>query len=401
MGKQNLSKPIVLIVKHVFFLFLSNYCTVAMAQSQSSLITLYELHKTNYTATYQECVDWYAKADSAFETVKVLDYGPSDAGHPMQLAVLSADKDFDHASLHAKNKRIILIMNAIHPGEPEGVDASMLLLKDLATNPSWATVLKDVVICIIPQYNIEGVLNRGSYSRANQDGPESYGFRGNGQNLDLNRDFMKCDSRNTLAFQRLFHDWNPDVFIDNHTSDGADYQHTLTYIAPIPGSLAPELESFVNQELTPEIGKYCSGKNYRMAPYVESYGETPDSGLTGFYAMPRYSMGFVALWGTIGYTVETHMLKPFDKRLEANLVFMEACILTVHKNKDQIGRLRPPQQIPNRCVLNNILDTSKYETIPFEGYEAGHKNSLVSGAPRLFYDRTKPWKKRHQILQPF
>src|ERR1039458_6157956 len=196
---------------------------IGSGQKSAFLVTPYELHQTNYSATYQECKKWYEKADSAFETVKVLDYAMTDGGHPLQLAVYSADKDFDPTSLHKKNKRIILIMNAIHPGEPEGVDASMLLLRDMATQQDWAKILENVVVCIIPQYNIEGVINRGSYSRANQDGPESYGFRGNGENLDLNRDFIKCDSRNTRAFTQLFHDWDPDVFIDNHTSDGADY----------------------------------------------------------------------------------------------------------------------------------------------------------------------------------
>jgi len=367
------------------------------AQSANPLLTPYEIHKTNYTATYEECKNWYHKADSAFETVKVLDYDLTDGGHPLQLAVYAADKDFSAASLHQKNKRIVLIMNAIHPGEPEGVDASMLLLRDMATQKEWIPVLKNVVVLIIPQYNIEGVINRGSFSRANQDGPESYGFRGNGENLDLNRDFIKCDSKNTRAFEKLFTEWKPDVFIDNHTSDGADYQYTLTYITNMPGSLPKELNDFVNKRMIPAIDKRCTSDGFEMIPYVESFKETPDSGITGFAATPRYSMGYAGLYNTIAYTVETHMLKPFDLRLKATYSFMKACINEVYQNDEKISLLRKnafqASKNATNLTVQSKMDTAKYDLIHFKGYEAGHKTSQVTGMPRLYYDRTKPYDK--------
>jgi murein tripeptide amidase MpaA len=123
-----------------------------------------------------------------------------------------------------KNKTIILVNNGIHPGEPDGINASMMLcetiLKDYA---KYAPLFKNVVLAFIPVYNVEGMLNRNSTSRANQDGPAEYGFRGNGKNLDLNRDFIKMDSRNAWAFVELFQSLQPHVFIDTHVSNGADY----------------------------------------------------------------------------------------------------------------------------------------------------------------------------------
>jgi hypothetical protein len=375
------------------------------AQKTNSLITPYEVHKSNYTATYEECRDWYKKVDSAFETVKVLDYPQTDAGHPLQLAVFSADKDFSPVSLHAKNKKIILIMNAIHPGEPEGVDASMLLLRDLATKKEWNPVLKDIVILIIPQYNIEGVLNRGGFSRANQEGPESYGFRGNGENLDLNRDFIKCDSKNTRTFQQIFHEWQPDVFIDNHTSDGADYQYTLTCIQSNPACMSTALGNFISNEMTPAINKRCSLEGFEMCPYVEPIKESPDSGLSGFDCLPRYSMGYTALWNTISYTVETHMLKPFDQRLKATYSFMTACINEVHINADKITALREKALAEyshgGTYNLQWEQDTSRFDMIDFKGYEAAFKPSNITGAMRLYYDRNKPYNKKIKYYNYF
>ncbi|MDQ3292253.1 MAG: hypothetical protein M3Q05_13280, partial [Bacteroidota bacterium] len=194
-------------------------------------LTPYEKSTGNKTATYQECIAYYQKLDKAYEALKLVEYGSTDVGKPLHVAVLSSDKDFNPVSLRKKNKRILLIQNGIHPGEPEGIDASMMLARDYLQKKEWQAYLKDVVVLFIPIYNVDGSLNRNSYSRANQEGPESYGFRGNARNLDLNRDYIKNDSRNAQTFTKIFQEWQPDVFVDTHTSNGADYQHTMTLIA--------------------------------------------------------------------------------------------------------------------------------------------------------------------------
>ena len=99
------------------------------------------------------------------------------------------------------------------------------------------------------------MLNRSSNSRANQNGPNEYGFRGNAQNLDLNRDFIKMDTENSFTFAKIFHDLNPDVFVDNHVSNGADYQYVLTYISSLRQRLAPSLSTIIYDSLLPNLEK--------------------------------------------------------------------------------------------------------------------------------------------------
>lgn len=117
------------------------------------------------------------------------------------------------------NKRIILINNGIHPGEPDGIDASMLLARDIVTNK--VKLPDNVVLAFIPVYNIGGCLNRSAFYRVDQNGPEEFGFRGNSQNLDLNRDFIKSDSKEARSFAEIFHLTDPDIFLDNHVSNGS------------------------------------------------------------------------------------------------------------------------------------------------------------------------------------
>lgn len=90
--------------------------------------------------------------------------------------------------------------------------------------------LENVLLVAIPIYNIGSSLNRNLTTGVNQNGPEENGFRRNSKNFDLNRDFIKSDTKNTKSFIEIFQTYNPDIFIDNHVSNVADYQYMLTYI---------------------------------------------------------------------------------------------------------------------------------------------------------------------------
>jgi hypothetical protein len=255
---------------------------------------------------------------------------------------------------------------------------------------------KDVVICIIAVYNIDGCLNRG-LSRINQNGPRAYGFRGNYRNLDLNRDFIKCDSRNALAFEQILNTWKPEVFLDNHTSDGADYQYVMTLIETQKDKQNPILADYTSKTLSPELYKRMKASGYEMTPYVESEEASPDSGIASFLETPRFATGYAAQHNIISYITETHMLKPFDKRVYATYDFMQALIAIYQRDAKLIGDLkhRADEQVAQQqtFALNWELDQQHYDTLVFKGYTAGHKTSDVSGLPRLYYDRSKPYTK--------
>lgn len=355
----------------------------------------YELDaKKNTTVTYQELQQYYSSLLKGRKDVKMIDYGLTDVGKPLQLIVLSKDGDFDPKSIKAKGKAVMLINNGIHPGEPEGIDASMMFIRNLLQGNKLPD---NLVLCVIPVYNIAGMLNRGE-SRVNQNGPNEYGFRGTRQHYDLNRDFIKGDTRNSRLFQKIFSTWDPDVFFDTHTSNGADYQYVMTLIETHKDKLHQDLAPYMKYKFTDELYRRMDKEGFPMVPYVNSKGETPESGLVSFLESPRYSTGYAALHNTIGYMPETHMWKPYQQRVESTYALMKNLFeVSVQESKDLVAlRKKIKEKVASQTdfPVSWTLDTENVGKIEFRGFESGKKASEVSGQERLYYDRDKPFSKQ-------
>ncbi len=350
---------------------------------------------SNQTPTYPELVGWYQNMDQQHAEIELYAMGESDTEFPIYVCIINGSKDSLKTFQKARTSTTVLINNAIHPGEPDGVNASMQWITD------WVSAGKPTknlpLIAFIPAYNVGGMLNRGSFSRANQLGPEEYGFRGNAQNLDLNRDFIKMDSKNALTFAKIYNALDPDVFVDTHVSNGADYQYTITFIHSVKERLMAPLRQLQEEEYIPAMTKAMKTNNWDWAPYVNTRGETPETGLTAFNDLPRYAQGYASLFHSLSITVETHMLKPFPQRVQATLDYFHFLFDWVGKNSQYIETKRQESlalyAAQPYAKFNFQLNEKQFQLIPFKGFEAGHKPSEVSGQPRLYYDRNRPWEK--------
>ncbi len=359
----------------------------------------------DHSATYTEGVAFYKTLAQKYpKWLKLSEVGMTDAGYPLHVGVVSFDGSFTPQLARQRQKVIFFVNNAIHPGEPEGVDATMMLVRDYLKNTDNQRFMKNIVLVFIPFYNIDGVLNRGRLSRVNQNGPDDYGFRGNSKNLDLNRDFIKADTKNAQTFNTIFSQWMPHIFMDNHTSNGADYQYTMTLIATQKDKLNTYLSDYQQNSLLPRLFKDMKSRDWEMSPYV-NFEEKVEGGLVAFPDMPRYSTGYAALHNSIGFMPETHMLKPFPSRVRATYALMDCMIKIMHDDYRKIvdAQLKAINDVENKTQfdINWKLDTSRKETIQFKGFEAGYKPSEVSSLPRLYYDRSKPYEKTLPYLPHF
>ena len=377
------------------------FCTFAALSQNSKYDTYFEKGNGNQSATYSETIRYYKMLDADFASIEMKQMGLTDSGEPLHIVIFNNERNFDFNQL--SNEAVILINNGIHAGEPDGIDATMMLFRDLALGKIKPP--KNTIIVAIPVYNIGGALNRNSTSRVNQDGPEAYGFRGNARNFDLNRDFIKADTKNTKSFIDIFNLVHPDIFIDNHVSDGADYQYTLTYIMTQPDKLGKPLGNYFRNEMMPTMLKDLLQKKIEMTPYVNVWDGTPDKGFQQFFESPRFATGYTSLFNTIGFVVETHMLKKYAARVKATYDFMTETIAYTELNFKKIKQLRIENEqqyaAGKTYPVKWVIDSTKVSQLSFLGYEGSYKKSDVTTGNRLFYDRKKPYKKDVPYLDTY
>lgn len=348
----------------------------------------------NTTPTYHELIEMYRSLAAEHAEIELYSMGESDYGLPIYVCVLNGAQDSLKTFEKARKQTTLLINNGIHPGEPDGINACLIWIEDWIKNGKKTKNMP--VIGIIPAYNVGGMMNRSSSSRANQEGPDEYGFRGNAQNLDLNRDFIKMDSKNMFAFATIFHALDPDVFIDTHVSNGADYQYTLTYISSVKERMAPSMAKITHEQFIPILSKKLSKKKTDLIGYVNLEDDVPEKGMSVFNDLPRYAMGYAALFNTMSFTIETHMLKPFQQRTEATLLFLETTIDWMGNNSSTIEKAREEAFQHDSSLSQfpfNFELTDQKDSILFKGYEHSYPISEVTGQKRLKYHRDQPFEK--------
>lgn len=354
--------------------------------------------KSNKTFTYDKLIEAYVSLDNEYESANLLEVGTTDIGKPLHLLIISENGETDIEKLKQEDKRIVFVNNGIHAGESCGIDASYELAKEiLDPNNKLHQLLDRVVLVVIPVYNVGGMLNRGQFSRANQNGPEEHGFRANAQNLDLNRDFIKCDSRNAMILNQVFTAWDPDIFIDTHTTNGSDHQYTLTVISTQRNKQNPIIGRFQHELMVPDLFREMENSKMEITPYIYPTKRDPQYGVKDFLETPRFSSGYATLFNCISFITEAHVFKPYSDRVIQTKAFLKTVIKYVHSNASTIKKIRKEafefQKNQDSFPISWELDTTQFVELNFKGFETEIRKSDLTKLEMRFYDRTKPYDK--------
>ncbi len=367
--------------------------------------TPFEQSKGKETAGYEEIIDHYKTLDEHYTQAKLTELGPSDAGEPLHLFVVSQDMIFDPHHPSRKDKTVIMIMNGIHPGESDGIDASMIFFDVILNGQEEMKEFKDLIFVVFPVYNVGGCKNQKPYRRANQNGPTQFGSRGNARNLDLNRDFIKADSRNTRLFQKAFVNWDPDLFLDTHVSNGADYSYTNTLLSTGHDKLYKPQKELLKSKLEPFLFQKMKRAGHEMTPYVNVFGKDPLNGYAQFFDSPRYSTGFAAIHHTLGFMLENHMLKPYRERVYSTFDFLLEFGRMGLKYREEIKETkRLSKTIAQDKTVFPIqwdVDFDREEKIMFKGFQRVWKISSVTDDTLWYYDREKPYEEEISFYEHF
>ncbi|MDP2303358.1 MAG: M14 family metallopeptidase [Ignavibacteria bacterium] len=379
--------------------------------SKSDWETKFE--KSNYLSSpnYEETNNYFKKLETHSPYAKIISIGKSPQGRDINTIIVSKDKYFNPKSAKKSGKPIVLIICGIHSGEIEGKDAGMLLLREILVTKEKEKYLDNSILLFVPIFSVDGHERSSNYNRINQNGPTEMGWRTTAQNLNLNRDWIKADAPEMQAMLKFFSTWLPDFFVDSHTTNGADYQYTITYGIEKFRTLYPALSNEVMNSFIPFMESRMNEEGYLIAPYVGFKDGVLEKGIVDWASPPRFSNGYSAYQNRMGLLVETHMLKPFKDRVFSTKVMFEIVLEYVNKNGAKLIQLNKEADINS---VKNFLTNGEYfpitlkgtnETEPFlfKGISFKKDLSEISGTTRITYtgepfDLEIPFYNKSQVV---
>jgi hypothetical protein len=373
------------------------------AQEKDNWQTPAEQSDYRTTPTYDETMAYLKRVEEAAPgQVRIESFGQTGEGRDLKIVIASRDGVFDPDKLHAAKRPIVLVQNSIHAGEMDGKDSCLALLRDMVITRSQAALLDRAVFVFIPIYNADGHERRSKYNRINQNGPEEMGWRANGTNINLNRDYMKADAPETRAFLKMFHRWLPDFFVDDHVTDGTDYQYDVTFILDHGPDVAAATARWITDAVTPALEKAVDDAGHLAAPiYINLNDDSdPAQGLSFSDNPPRFSTGYVILENRPGMLVEMHMLKDYKTRVTGNYELLRGLMALVNRDADELIKMNRDADEEAAKLGAHPLGNQAFpltmgwsgETTPFlyRGYKAKRELSSVSGAMWVEYSH-EPW----------
>ena len=383
-------------MKKFFFLFL---LLISSLFSQQSDYWKTHFEKSNYLETprYEETINYFRKFEKHSPYAKMFSIGKSAEGRNIYVLIISKDRAFTPELARKTNKPIVFIQNGIHAGEIDGKDASMILLREILITKEKSYYLENAILLVMPIFNVDGHERFSPYNRINQNGPKEMGWRTNAQNLNLNRDYMKADSPEMKAWLKFFNQWLPHIFIDCHTTNGADYQYEITYSCEKYGNVHPELGEWIKNDFVPFIEDEVQKSGYLIAPYVWFRGDEIKNGIVEGVTSPRLSTGYVAIQNRVALLVETHMLKDYKTRVFATLTMLDAVIRKANQTGKNLVELINQT---DKKVIDEIANRKKYlpvkfqmsnEFVPFtfKGIKYEKLPSKISGKEKIVYTGEK------------
>ena len=356
--------------------------------------------RTDYRETprYAETIAFSERLAAASPWVRLVHFGESGEGRALPLLIVAKDGTFTPEAARKAGKVVVLVQACIHAGESEGKDAGLALVRDIAITKTRAELIDRAVLLFIPIYNVDGHERFGPYNRINQNGPAEMGWRATSAGLNLNRDYIKADAPETRAWLRLWNEWQPDLFIDCHTTDGADFRYNITYQFERHENAPMSIRQWMREIFEGRVVPAVEAEGNLVSPYIVLHDETdPARGIDEFISTPRFATGYVPLTrNRPALLIETHMLKPYRSRVRGTYDVLRFMLAEVNRDPASLikavraadeeagswGRSYDPQ----RRVALEVEPTEGSVPFLFKGVRYRRELSEISGAVRIIYE---------------
>jgi murein tripeptide amidase MpaA len=295
-------------------------------------LTRAERTQWQQTSDYDEMMRYCRSLEAGSRWMKLEMIGRTGQGRDIPMLIVSKDRAFTPEAARALNRPVVLIQNGIHAGEIEGKDASLMLVRDLAVLHKYDAVLDSVTLLVLPLFSADAAERRSHWNRINENGPDEMGWRHTPIGLNLNRDYTKLDAPEMRALiGNVYSKWWPELLIDNHTTDGADYRYDVTYATNHGAGVPPSLDHWYASAIETSMVERLAELGHLVSPYLDfKTGNDPRGGIEYNNSLPRFSTGYPQLQSRASLLVETHMLKPYGTRVKATYDLMLSVLGEIH-----------------------------------------------------------------------
>jgi hypothetical protein len=379
-------------------LFICAFAQVAAAaSSNNALRTVAEQSGDRRTGRYDEV----ERLCPAFQQqwprqVRCFEFGRTPEGRPMLALAASADGTMDAESAHRAGRPVVLMQGGIHAGEIDGKDAGFLALRQMLEGSLARDALKGATLVFVPVFNVDGHERFGRWNRPNQVGPEQMGWRVTSQNLNLNRDYVKAEAPEMQAMLRLLNEWDPILYVDLHVTDGAKFEHDISYsVTPTLAGHEPLRSAAV--AMRDELMKRAIEKGLLPVDFYPSFvkDDDPSSGFAVDVSPKRFSQAYWASRNRIGLLVETHSWKDYPTRVRIThhtIISLMEMAARDGKKWQAAAQAADAEaaKIGGSTVALTYTNTPHVQTIEFRGYEYERVPSAISGALMTHYNDKRP-----------
>jgi hypothetical protein len=350
------------------------------------------------TPNYSDTVAFARRLAHASPYIEFESFGFSGQGRELPLIIASETSTFTPSAAKSQGKAVVLIQACIHSGEPDGKDAGFALLRDFAITQTATGILTNVVLLFIPIYNTDGHERSSPYNRINQNGPSDMGWRTTSTYQNLNRDYMKADTPETRAWLNLWHEWQPDLFIDCHVTDGADYRCNITYHHEHHAGVDDAVLEWERDVFGRRVAPATEAAGNVISWYLEFIdNRNLELGTRDFNGSPRFSTGYVPLRNRPGILIETHMLKDYRSRVIGTYDFLRAALTEVNNDPEplrNIGREADARTLavgetydPDAIYPLDFELTDEVTPFALKAFNYETEQSDVSGDLRVVFGR--------------
>jgi hypothetical protein len=358
-----------------------------VADAKDPWITPAERAGFAQTPDYLETLAFLRRLDAESPDLHLVRLGFSPEGRELVMMVATRTQPADPEHLRASGKPVLLAQAGIHAGEIDGKDAGLMLLRDIVRGKK-KDLLDGAHLLFVPMLSPDGHERRSPFGRINQRGPSETGWRTTARNLNLNRDYAKLDAPETRAVVRVMSEWAPDLYLDLHVTDGADYQYDITYGWNGRHAHSPAIASWLDGTLRPALTADLSAAGHIPGPLVFPIDDVDLSkGLVEWTSSPRLSTGYGDVRHLATVLVENHSLKPYRQRVLGTYVLLESALRALAKGgpalraaAEQDGARRPRQ-----VALDWKMAPERQGTVEFPGIEWRMEESRAAGGPRVVW----------------